>query len=205
MADEIKGIVPLEVTEETIKSKIYLIRGQRVMLDSDLAVIYGYATKDFNRQVRNNIEKFQPDFMFRLSKNEVEDLRCKNSTANISPMSRSLPYVFTEQGIYMLMTVLKGELATRQSIALIRTFKAMKDYIIENRDLLGAKEILQLSVQTQKNTIAIDYGERSEAVYHCGASSKDAGIKTTTISRLEDISVYHQVFDSLLKNPPLTI
>lgn len=98
-----------------LKDKIYTIRGVQVMLDVDLAAIYGYSTKDFNRQVKNNIERFDEDFRFQLTTEEVNYLRCKISTTNISSMSRSLPYAFTEQGIYMLMTVLKGELAVTQS------------------------------------------------------------------------------------------
>ena len=74
---------------------------------------------------RNNAEKFGPDFMFELTQDELDFLRSNNLTANISPKSRYLPKVFTEQGVYMLMTILKGELATRQSIALIRTFKVI--------------------------------------------------------------------------------
>ena len=93
------------------------------MLDADLAEVYGYELKAFNQQVKRNIERFQNDMMFQLSDEEVEYLRSKFLTANISSKSRSNPYVFTEQGVYMLMTVLKGELAVRQSIALVRTFK----------------------------------------------------------------------------------
>ena len=91
--------------------------------------------------------------MFQLSDNEVEYLRSHFVTANISSKSRSNPYVFTEQGVYMLMTVLKGELAVRQSIALVRTFKRMKDYILENRDLIGQRELLQLSMETANNEL----------------------------------------------------
>ncbi|HEL2311128.1 TPA: ORF6N domain-containing protein [Streptococcus suis] len=140
------------VDDKTIKEKIYLIRGQRVMLDADLAEIYGYSTRAFNQQVRNNIEKFDADFMFRLDKTELEDLRSNFLTANVSPKSRALPYVFTEQGIYMLMTVLKGELAITQSKALIRTSKQMKDFIIENQDFIGSKELVQIAIQTNQNT-----------------------------------------------------
>ena len=75
------------------------------MLDADLAEIYGYETKGLNRQVKNNIEKFDDDFMLELTDEEVEDLRCKNSTANIDSKSRYNPHVFTEQGLYMLMPV----------------------------------------------------------------------------------------------------
>ena len=137
-------IIP-ELNKETIESMIYTIRGQKVMLDSDLAKIYGYETKRFNEQVKNNIKKFPKDLMFRLNKNEVFSfLRSKKSTIENMEnddgrgrYSKYLPYAFTEQGIYMLMTVLKGELATKQSLALIRTFKQMKDYIVENKGILS--------------------------------------------------------------------
>ena len=150
MAEENKEIVIVD--DKTIQEKIYLIRGQKVMLDSDLAEIYGYETKNFNRQVKNNIEKFEgEDFMFQLTENEFENLRCKNFTSSWGG-SRYLPNAFTEQGIYMLMTVLRGELAIRQSRALIRTFKQMKDFIIENQDFISSKELVQIAVQTNQNT-----------------------------------------------------
>ena len=130
---------------------IYNIRGIRVMLDVDLAKIYGYTTKAFNRQVKNNIEKFEQDFMFQLTDEECEILRCKKCTSSWGGR-RYNPYAFTEQGIYMLMTVLKGPLATKQSKALIRIFKQMKDYVIDNQSLLGQREYMQLSLQTTQNT-----------------------------------------------------
>ena len=165
----VKSEFPL-IDESLLKSRIYTVRGVKVMLDADLAEIYGYTTKAFNRQVKNNIGRFAEDFRFQLSKSEVdelrskiltaiigandtENLRCKNCTANLSTMSRSCPFVFTEQGIYMLMTVLKGDLAVQQSMALIRLFKQMKDYIVaENHQLLGTAEIAQIAAQTAQNT-----------------------------------------------------
>ena len=127
----------IKLDSEKIESMIYYVRNQKVMLDFELAEIYGYETKRFNEQVKNNIEKFDKDFRFRLTKEEYENiLRTKKSTSSWGG-TRHLPYVFTEQGVYMLMTVLKGELAIRQSKALIRIFKSMKDYIIENKDLLN--------------------------------------------------------------------
>ena len=106
-----------------IHSKIHTIRGVQVMLDSDLAEIYGYETKSFNRQVKNNIEKFPADMMFQLTREETDYiLRCKNYTSSWGG-SRFLPYVFTEQGIYMLMTVLRGELAIKQSLAIVRAIQ----------------------------------------------------------------------------------
>ena len=133
-----------ELNEELIASKIYIIRGQKVMLDFELAEIYGYETKNFNRQVKNNNDKFDEDFMFQLSKEEYKEiLRCKNFTSSWGG-TRHLPYAFTEQGIYMLMTVLKGEIAVKQSKTLIRLFKNMKDYLIENNNLLTQKDYLNL-------------------------------------------------------------
>lgn len=150
------------------------------MLDSDLAGIYGYTTKALNQQVKNNIAKFDDDFRFQLTKEEYHlILRSKNLTSRYlvdssnsdksesdeiprsknltielgqGKFSKYLPYVFTEQGVYMLMTVLKGELATRQSKALVRAFKEMKDLIIDSKSLIIQSELLQLSVQTTQNT-----------------------------------------------------
>ena len=124
-----KELTIIELTEENIESMVYEIRGQKVMLDFDLARIYGYTTKRFNEQVRRNIDKFPEDFMFRLAREETEQLSrsqivttkndaiipeeslwSQKSTLNKSGNLRGrhikyLPYAFTEQGIYMLMTV----------------------------------------------------------------------------------------------------
>ena len=141
----------IEITEEMLQGKIYYIRGLKVMLDFELAEIYGYETKTFNRQVKNNINKFEgDDFMFQLTEDEWENLRCKKFTSSWGG-HRYTPYVFTEQGVYMLMTVLRGELAIKQSRALIRTFKKMKDYILDNRELIGQREYIQIAMQTTEN------------------------------------------------------
>jgi len=155
----------LIIDENYIKNRIYMVRGQKVMLDYELAEIYGYTTTRFNEQVKNNIEKFDNDFMFQLTKEEFgtlmsQGLILKNSTSNRGGRTKP-PKVFTEQGIYMLMTVLKGEKATVQSKALIRTFKKMKDFIIENQGLIGQREYLQLSMQISdsiSNTLSISEG-----------------------------------------------
>ena len=156
------------LNEEYLMSKIYIIRGLQVMLDFDLAAIYGYTTKRFNEQVKNNIERFDDDFRFRLTELEFNNLKCNfftssyanpkddNLRSKISTSSwggtRYLPYAFTEEGIYMLMTVLKGELAVSQSKKLIRLFKQMKDYIIQRQHVLPFTELLALTTQTQNNT-----------------------------------------------------
>ena len=175
----------LLLNETQLKDKIYVIRGVQVMLDSDLAEIYGYTTKAFNQQVKNNIEKFdEEDLRFQLTNEEVKELsrskiltlnndflrskfltsktdndldpnilRSKISTSKIETRGgrQYAPYAFTEQGVYMLMTVLKGELATKQSKALVRLFKKMKDYVIENQEILNHRDFLRLSLQTADN------------------------------------------------------
>ena len=149
------------LNENDLKNKIYTIRGVQVMLDSDLAEIYGYETKRFNEQVKNNIERFDEDFRFQLTQDEVDVLRSKFSTTNISTMSRSLPYAFTEQGIYMLMTVLKGELAVKQSKTLIRLFKQMKDFVLTNSQLFAEidsikKHLIESDLHHKENDKRID-------------------------------------------------
>lgn len=319
---EKKEIVVKELNKVTIESMVYEIRGQKVMLDFELAEIYGYETKNFNRQVKNNIEKFPIEFRFQLNKEEVDDLvRCKNFTSrswehNNDGGRRYLPYAFTEQGIYMLMTVLKGDLATRQSIALVKAFKQMKDYVISTNNLLPSCEIVKLvdlinnhsnrldNIENQLNVvmenfidpstynhflfmdgerfeadmayqkiysmakksiyiiddyidiktlqlfravrpkveiiiftankgkncitrelledfkgetnikisiksngnkyhdryIILDYKTKNETMYHCGASSKDAGNKISTIDKIVPLEDYLPVIDELLKN-----
>ena len=149
------------VDEATIRNKIYEIRGIKVMLDFDLAEIYGYETKSFNQQVRRNEDRFPEDFRFKLTREEVDNfVRSQNVTSqNVfqgqSGGTRYLPWAFSESGVYMLMTVLGGELAKKQSIALIRIFRAMKDYITENQGLVTRRDMLRLSMQTNENTEAI--------------------------------------------------
>ena len=334
MAEQNKEIVVID--ETTIKSKIYYIRNQKVMLDFELAEIYGYETRAFNQQVKRNNEKFDDDFMFQLTDEEVYELSrsqnvtLKRGTGRGSNIKYN-PYAFTEQGIYMLMTVLRGELAVKQSKALIRMFKQMKDFIIENQDFISSKELVQIAIQTNQNTkditeiksqmatkedlkkvmdnfidpetykhfllmngdkieadvaytkiyksakksiyvidnyiglktlellraardktqiivfsdnvknkdmltknilddfvkdysnidlklkiagkkyhdryIAIDYGTNNEAFYLCGASSKDAGNKISSITKIEESSkdLYHMMFSRMLNNKDLKI
>ena len=325
MADTEKMEVAV-LTEESVKNKIYMIRGQKVMLDADLARIYGYETRYLNQQVKRNIAKFEgEDFMFQLTEEELKILMLQNVTSSWGGM-RKPPYAFTESGIYMLMTVLKGDLAVSQSRALIRLFRKMKDYIVDSQGQIGQEEILRLSLQTTENTrdirqikdematksdlekfivnftdnhigkefllydgktieaevayseiyklakksiyvvdnyigvktllllkdisagvnvtifsdnkvkltqlqyqefckeypnlkitfqktcdkfhdrfIILDYGTKSEKIYHCGGSSKDGGRRTTVLSKLEDIGIYDDMIKELLGNPPLKL
>lgn len=105
IANSKNASIGMIIDAKAIKEKIYNIRNQKVMLDFELAEIYGYETKNFNRQIKNNIEKFEgEDFMFQLTADEFKNLRCKNFTSSWGG-SRYLPYAFTEQGIYILTAV----------------------------------------------------------------------------------------------------
>ena len=167
------------INESAIRDRIYIVRGVRVMLDFELAEIYGYTTKAFNQQVKRNADKFDPDFMFRLTKAEIEELSRSQNVTSIQTQGMKggrayLPNAFTESGIYMLMTVLKGKLAISQSKALIRTFRAMKDYIVQNQSLLGQRDYLHLSMQvsdTQQEVQSIksqliDHGDRLSDLFN---------------------------------------
>ena len=135
-----------EFDEIKIKDMIYEIRGKQVMLDSDLAKLYkcSNGTKDINKAVKRNIERFPEDFYFQLKEEENKQLRFQNGTTN---MSRSLSHVFTEQGVAMLSSVLKTEIATNVSINIMRAFVKMRKYISTN--LLEQKYI---NNQVMKNT-----------------------------------------------------
>ncbi len=151
------------VSAEVVRNKIYVIRGQKVMLDADLAPIYGYDTRSFNQQVKRNFERFEgEDFMFQLSENEMKCLMSQIVISNIGRGgTRKLPYAFTEQGIYMLMTVLKGDLAIRQSRELVRLFRQMKDYILDTQGTIGQTELAKLAIQTNENARNIQRLESS--------------------------------------------
>ena len=319
------------ITTDAIRSKVYILRGQQVMLDQDLAEIYGYQVKNLNQQVKRNLTRFPEDFMFQLTKEEVELVKSQFVTSrNINYFEgqeggrRKLPYAFTEQGIYMLATVLRGELAEQQSIFIMRTFREMRHYISQNQqfvtrnemelltakvgtiterqgrmekkvdsiqkdvtiladnfitdkdkkdfviykgqkleadiayieiyqqakksiyvvdDYMNAKSLQHLSqkadgvevvlftengkggrgfltnslvkdFQNEYPTIRIkpnpdchdrlivlDYGEETERVYHCGASSKDAGKKLCAINQITETAIIHPVIDRLLSLP----
>ena len=153
LMNEITNIVekPTLLKQDIELSKlIYTIRGKQIMLDCDLAILYGYTVKRLNEQVKNNKNRFPEDFMFQMTREEVNDLRSKFPTANINPKSRYLPHVFTEQGIYMLATVLSGEIAEKQSIFIMRAFREMRHFISSNALLferINAVELKQLELQ----------------------------------------------------------
>lgn len=150
------------IKKEIITNKIYTIRGIQVMLDSDLAELYGYEVKRLNEQVKRNIERFPEDFMFQLTENEIPNyLKSQIATLNSEGNKRGmhikkLPYAFTEQGVYMLATVLKSETAIKQSILIMRTFKEMRHYINNNHNLFTENELLRLNNEVSEINKRLD-------------------------------------------------
>lgn len=122
-----KELIPL-------KNLIYEIRGQRVMLDSDLASLYEVETRALNQAVKRNIERFPSDFMFQLSKEEFENLISQNVTSRWGGV-RKMPYAFTEQGVAMLSGILKSKRAIETNIQIMRTFVRMRQWAIENKEI----------------------------------------------------------------------
>ena len=324
-----------------LKKKVYLLRNVQVMLDFDLAEIYGYEVKRLNEQVKRNSSRFPDDFMFQLSREELDLVKSQFVTSSELVKSqfatsrktnfykgqeggsRKPPYAFTEQGIYMLATVLKGDIAENQSIFIMRAFKEMRHFVQQNMQFVTKNEIKQITdshetrfnkieksideinenflsnidkknfmilkgqkveadkayidiykkakksiyiiddyvdiktldllLHKKKNVdvilftgnygknsanpkrtfltnsevkdfdienptlriknnnechdryIIIDYKTKDEKVYHCGASSKDAGNKVCTINEIEDINMIHPVSDKLLKNKDVVL
>ena len=348
-----KNEIMISMTVDDIKKCVFSIQGKPIMLDCDLAMFYGYTVKALNQQVKRNIKRFPDDFMFRTSKEEVnyikEQIRYQESQGIVSRSQfvtlygddakgkniKYNPYAFTEQGIYMLAAVLKGDLAIEQSIYIMRAFKEMRHYIRRNQQFISGDElnlinahVAEISMQVadlndhRKQTdrtiesiqksidsinenfvlkddyrnfviykgqkfeadaayidiyqkarksiyivdnyvntktlqllsqkkpgvnvilftengfgrqgfltttvvidfnnqypllttkhnqdchdrlIVLDYGFKSEQVFHCGASSKDAGKKLCAINAIADTSLIHPVIDKMLLGPDYTI
>ena len=142
------------VDNKEIQSMIYTFRGMQVMLDRDLVSLYQAETKYLNRQRNRNAERFPEDFCFQLSKEEYEILRCQNVTSkneNGSGGRRYLPYVFTEQGIAMLSSVLKSEVAAKASINIMRAFVEMRKFLISNNEMFARLDRVELKqLETDK-------------------------------------------------------
>ena len=150
------------MTADNIRNRVYTIRGQQVMLDYDLADIYGYEVKRLNEQVKRNIARFPEDFMFQLEKEEIPEdcLKSQIVTLNENGNKRGLhikkmPYAFTEQGIYMLATVLRGELAEQQSIFIMRAFREMRHYIKQNQQFVTQAEMRLVTAKVSEISVQV--------------------------------------------------
>ena len=161
------------MTVDNICNRVYVIRGQQVMLDYDLAEIYGYEVKRLNEQVKRNITRFPEDFMFQMTKDEIPENFSKSQFATLNENGdrrgtniKKLPYAFTEQGIYMLATVLRGDLAEQQSIFIMRAFREMRHYIKQNQQFVTQSEIRLVTAKVSEISAqvagVVDWKNRAE-------------------------------------------
>ena len=148
---------PSAVAYNDVQRMIVTVRNQQVLIDADVAKLYGVETKRINEAVRNNPDKFPADYMFELTADELSDLRSKFSSANISTKSRALPKAFTEKGLYMLATVLKSRRATEATFAIIETFAKVR-YL--------KRELVELHTEADKQ-------KRAEKMRHFGEALTD--------------------------------
>ena len=126
-----------------IDQLVYLIRNKKVMLDSDLAAIYGVKTKRLNEQMKHNVDRFPADFMFQLKEDEWKNLRSQFATANFSEKRRNLPYVFTEHGAVMLASILNSPQAVAASVSVVRAFIYLQEELNNHQQLASKIENLE--------------------------------------------------------------
>ncbi len=137
------------VPAERIERSILLIRGHKVMLDADLAELYGVETKQLVRAIKRNISRFPPDFMFQLSKDDFENLRCHFGTSSQWGGRRYPPYAFTEQGVAMLSSVLRSKRAIQVNIEIIRAFVRLRRILASHADLARKLDALEKKYDAQ--------------------------------------------------------
>ena len=144
------------IDNQTIQNKIHTIRGEQVMVDRDLALLYGVETRRLNEQVKRNLERFPEEFMFQMTSNELENWKSQFATSNKEIMGlRKLPFVFTEQGISMLSSVLKSQTAIQTSIQIIKSFVGMRRFLQNNASLFTRIESIekrQISYEIKTDT-----------------------------------------------------
>jgi hypothetical protein len=153
----------LIVPDEIIMNKIFLIRGQKVMLDKDLAELYGVETRRLNENVKRNLKRFPPDFMFQLSEKELQILMSQIATSSWGGV-RKLPYVFTEHGVLMLSSVLNSERAIGVNIKIMRVFTRFRQILTENTDLRLAIEKLEKKTENNTKNIEVVFQHLDELI-----------------------------------------
>jgi len=141
-----------DISVEVVATKILFIRGKKVMLDSDLAKLYRVMTRDLNKAVKRNLERFPSDFMFQLNRKEAENLMFQIGTSSWGG-TRKLPYVFTEQGVAMLSSVLKSKRAIAVNVAIMRAFVKLREVLLTHKELAKKLEELERKYQLHESDI----------------------------------------------------
>lgn len=168
----------LAASVQLIERRIYLIRGQKVMIDEDLAELYGVPTKHLNQGVARNNKRFPKDFMFRLTKEEAESLRSQFVTSNTGHGGRRhLPYVFTEQGVAMLSSVLNSEQAIEVNIAIMRAFVRLRQMLETNEGLNRKFAAVISKLSTHDKYFRVVFDELKKLTDKPGSSGRQIGFK----------------------------
>jgi len=168
------------ISDEIILSKIYLIRNEKVMLDRDLAQLYGVETKYLKRQVKRNIERFPEDFMFQLTRDEFKNWRSQFVTSNSSDNMglRHAPFAFTQQGIAQLSSVLNSKTAVDINIQIIRLFTKMRKMLMTHKDLLIKMNQIEFKVIEQEKSIRKIFAFLDHFIKERNTPRKRIGFKT---------------------------
>lgn len=150
--------------QEVVEKRIFLIRGQKVMMDRDLAKLYGVTTKNLKRQVRRNIERFPIEFMFQLTEKEWDELVPIWHQFKTRKHSYIVPFAFTEHGVAMLASVLKSERAIKVSLIIIKTFVRLREILLVHKDLAAKVEMLELQYKNHEIKFS-QYDEHIAAIF----------------------------------------
>jgi hypothetical protein len=183
------SIIPME----RIERAILLIRGQKVMLDADLAALYGVTTKRLNEQVKRNRDRFPEDFMFQLTDEEKEKVVANCDHLKKLKFSPSLPYAFTEHGAVMLASILNSAVAVEVSIQVVRTFNRLREYVAHHKALAQKLDVLEKNYDAQLKLSAASCGESSILKeYYCSSfarlpRSELRGMRSLPNSRLSSM------------------
>ena len=171
----------LSVSVQLIERRIYLIRGQKVMVDEDLAELYGVPTKRLNEQVRRNSKRFPADFMFQLNRQQAEALRSQFATSKQGRGGRrSLPYVFTEQGVAMLSSVLNSERAIAVNITIMRAFVKLRQMLETNEELNRKFAAVIRKLSTHDKYFKVVFDELKKMTEQPTPTRKQIGFKKST-------------------------
>ena len=167
----------LIIPDEVVINKIYLIREQKVMLDSDLAELYGVETRVLNQHVKRNDTRFPDDFMFQLTEEEWENLKSQSSSTTWGGR-RKLPYVFTEHGVLMLSSILNSKKAVAINIQIMRIFTKMREMLLTHKDLLLKMEEMEKKVVGQDEKIELIFSYLKQFIKEKEGPRKKIGFKS---------------------------
>lgn len=180
-----KKVIKYSTQEHTIINKIFIIRGEKVMLDKDLAILYDVKVKVLKQSIKRNIERFPNDFMFELTKEEFNSLRSQSVTLNDGSSvrgkhSKYLPYVFTEQGVAMLSSILNSDRAIQVNIRIIRVYTKMRQFLSTHKDILLKLEQLERKTDSHDEKINLIFDYIKQLIQPKSEPRKQVGYKFGT-------------------------